>query len=139
MYIVMSFSGSSDSRNKSWAMMTLATWSLTPLPKKMIVDFGLASLAGAADRRLAGTAGYLAPELLRGLAASPASDWFAVGVMLHEALTGQRPRLPIDPGPLVPDVPADLDRLCRDLLAADPEARPPGPEIDRGRTVRCTF
>src|SRR5690606_23906098 len=94
-----------------------------------IVDFGLATLASGGEQALAGTEGYLAPELLLGAAASPASDWFAVGVMLHEALTGARPRLPLAPAPLGPEVPADLDALCQALLASDPSSRPSGPEI----------
>ncbi len=49
----------------------------------------------AATRGLAGTAGYLAPELLAGAPPSPASDWFAVGRdALQEALAGPAPAGP---------------------------------------------
>src|SRR6185437_10713196 len=61
-----------------------------------IMDFGLARLYGS-DATLsraaiiAGTPGYLAPELMRGHQPSRASDIFALGVLLHQALTGERP------------------------------------------------
>src|SRR5262245_43547053 len=50
-----------------------------------VVDFGL---AGEAD---GGTPSYTAPEVLGGEPATPASDQFSFGVMLYEALHGQRP------------------------------------------------
>ena len=61
-----------------------------------IMDFGLArqyesdaTLPGIAT--IAGTPGYLAPELIRGNRPSRASDVFALGVLLHQVLTGKRP------------------------------------------------
>jgi serine/threonine protein kinase len=39
----------------------------------------------------AGTAVYLAPEVLRGEPASPQSDLYAVGVMLFHLVTGSYP------------------------------------------------
>jgi len=60
-----------------------------------IVDFGLATLAGGLQLTQAGspvgTVGYMAPEQLRGLAATPQSDVWAVGVMLYEMLRGHPP------------------------------------------------
>ena len=60
-----------------------------------IVDFGLATLAGGVQLTQAGspmgTVGYMAPEQLRGLAATPQSDVWAVGVMLYEMLRGHAP------------------------------------------------
>ncbi|HEX8299873.1 MAG TPA: protein kinase, partial [Rubricoccaceae bacterium] len=61
-----------------------------------LTDFGLASLAdahvtpgGAAEVR--GTLGTLAPEIVRGDAAGPASDVFSLGAVLAHALSGQAP------------------------------------------------
>ena len=60
-----------------------------------IVDFGLALLADG--RRLTrsgaavGTAAYMAPEQIQGADVGPAVDIWALGVVLHEMLTGDLP------------------------------------------------
>jgi hypothetical protein len=110
----------------------------------VIVDFGLAarlSASGELSRStLIGTPEYLAPELVLGEPATAASDWYGVGALLFEALTGQAPftgsvqailaqkvaRSAPAPSALVPGVPPDLDRLCAQLLSRDPAARPGG-------------
>jgi hypothetical protein len=116
----------------------------------VIVDFGLLADApvihdgGQAPNEIAGTVPYMAPEQARAEPATPASDWYAVGTMLYETLTGERPlsgdaprvleqkrsgaepRLFADGGPW----PRDLVDLCRALLAPAPEGRP-GPEAIR--------
>jgi serine/threonine protein kinase len=114
-----------------------------------LLDFGLAAdlrtLAASEQGQVVGTASYMAPEQAQGLALSPASDWYSVGVMLFEALTGQRlvpgrglrvllekqDRILPAPRDLVPDVPEDLDRLCVRLLSPRPEDRPTGADILR--------
>jgi eukaryotic-like serine/threonine-protein kinase len=120
----------------------------------VIVDFGLVSEqqrgeAGQAFEGLfVGTPAYAAPEQLAGLELSTASDWYAVGVMLYEALTGRSmrgsaptnaleelTRRPPAPSSLV-EVPPDLDRLCIALLERDPAARPSGAAILAALDVR---
>ncbi|MDA0590760.1 MAG: protein kinase [Planctomycetota bacterium] len=95
------------------------------------------------DQSVSGTAAYMAPEQAIHRPLSEASDWYAVGTMLYEALTGQLPfagsvmdllRRKIrehapDPSDLIPDVPDDLRLLCLDLLARNPDNRPSGREV----------
>jgi hypothetical protein len=108
--------------------------------RAVLLDFGLvvdrASNAEPQLTRRAGTAEYLSPERLRGEPALEASDWYALGVMLYEALTGLLPRSPRrSPTPLRaphavdPAVPRDLSELCVGLLADEPEQRPTGAEV----------
>ncbi len=79
-----------------------------------LADFGLTRGDGTTSLTLPGTAigtlGYLAPELLRGLPATTASDVYAFGVTAYEALTGQRPANgPAEAGtPLLTDRPPAL-------------------------------
>ena len=86
--------------------------------RAMILDFGLARALDAAGSEIAGTPGYMAPEVFAGKACAE-SDWYALGVMLYEAITGERPLKPGAP----PHGPADLVKLTAGLLAADPAAR----------------
>ncbi|HKE19640.1 MAG TPA: AAA family ATPase [Kofleriaceae bacterium] len=90
----------------------------------VILDFGLADGMLAADPEMsaAGTPDYMAPEQAAGAPPGGAADWYAVGVMLHQALTGAAPVADRDAVP--PDAPADLAELCRGLLRADPGERP---------------
>jgi eukaryotic-like serine/threonine-protein kinase len=58
--------------------------------RAVITDFGLArgaSTSGASG----GSPGYMAPELYQGATATVASDIYAVGVILHEMVSGFRP------------------------------------------------
>jgi serine/threonine protein kinase/Tfp pilus assembly protein PilF len=100
-----------------------------------IMDFGLAqhhesdaTLAGIGT--IAGTPGYLAPELIRGHRPSRASDIYALGVLLHQVLTGERPvesadGLALHAAPSLDTIgtPAIYTRTVREFLSEDPVAR----------------
>ncbi|OZD55400.1 hypothetical protein CH252_05890 [Rhodococcus sp. 06-1477-1B] len=96
-------------------------------PRATLADFGIASLVGAtrvtrADTVI-GTAAYLSPEQARGMPAAPASDVYALGLVLLEALTGSRPfgsRTPHEAlaARLVapPEIPAHIPSAWREVL-----------------------
>ncbi|GEB44546.1 hypothetical protein MTE01_04910 [Microbacterium testaceum] len=108
-------------------------------PRATLADFGIASLVGAtrvtrADTVI-GTAAYLSPEQARGMPAGPASDVYALGLVLLEALTGSRPfgsRTPHEAlaARLVaaPEIPAQIPPAWREVLermtAIEPNERP---------------
>ena len=60
-----------------------------------VADFGIAKSTEALDLTttgtVVGTAAYLAPERLSGQPATAQADLYAVGVLLYEALSGQKP------------------------------------------------
>ncbi len=61
-----------------------------------VADFGIAKWVHAKETltgtgELLGSPSYLAPERIDGEQTSPASDLYAVGVLLYEALCGRRP------------------------------------------------
>jgi len=62
--------------------------------RPVVLDLGLSSgpsVPGHVVDGIAGTPAYLAPEQLLGDKATPKSDLYSVGVMIHEALTGTNP------------------------------------------------
>ncbi|HEU4888934.1 MAG TPA: protein kinase, partial [Thermoanaerobaculia bacterium] len=122
----------------------------------VLLDFGML-LAIDPERamqsiEIAGTPVYMSPEQIEGRALTPASDWYSVGVMLFECLTGELPFggrfMDIytakqsdgpSPGRTGVHVPPHLDALCRDLLRRDEASRPGADEILRrlgNRSVR---
>jgi len=97
------------------------------------------SLAG----HIVGTIEYMAPEQAGSRQLTEAADWYAVGVLLYEALTGRVPHSgslmkilmgkqgypPVPAREIARQVPADLDALCTELLARAPEERPSGSQL----------
>src|SRR5688572_13247492 len=126
-----------------------ANVTVTPDGRAKVLDFGLALAVaaepgqergptGAAQTMappVAGTLSYMAPELLRGATASSRSDIWALGVVLHEMATGQRPFdggtsfelstaiLDAAPAALPARIPASLQTIIRRCLAKDPHGR----------------
>ncbi len=122
---------------------------VTPEGRTVLMDFGLIAQVGRSPRSTAGTCvgtpAYMAPEQARGDGAGPMADWYSVGVLLYEALTGRVPfigssmsvlmdKLQYEATPPrvhVPDVAPDLDELCVQLLRREPVNRPSARSIVR--------
>jgi WD40 repeat protein len=112
-----------------------------------IADFGLALVAGrSADlthsKQLLGTPSYMAPEQAQGnrLRVGPATDVYALGVILYECLTGRRPFPgeaplevlhalltcePVSPRRHRLELPRDLEAICLKCLNKDAARRYP--------------
>lgn len=127
---------------------------VTPDGRVVVLDFGLVSEnviesdeadPGSWNMDVLGTPAYMAPEQVIPGAASSASDWYSVGVMLYQALTGelpfagtnveiieakqdQQPRPPVE---IASNVPKDLSALVMKLLEPDPLRRPPADVLIR--------
>jgi predicted ATPase len=123
-----------------------------------VLDFGLARRLAPAGTGGPASAGretdpgtrvgtllYMSPEQARAEPVGPATDIFALGLVLYELATGQHPFLadaefsilhaiaaqpPLPPARLNPEVPAALDALILQMLAKDPRLRPPAAEVD---------
>jgi hypothetical protein len=119
---------------------------LRPDGSPVLVDFGLVCRFPALRAREAlepagvrvGTVHYMAPEQIRAELVDARADMYAVGCLLYEAVTGQRPfeaptaeevaeqqlaMAPTAPGALVSDVPGPLEDLIMRLLVKDARER----------------
>lgn len=107
-----------------------------------ITDFGIARAVEQTRitqvGSVVGTAAYLAPEQVRGDEATPATDVYALGVVLYQFLTGRLPyegsslaelairqqnEKPLPPETYNSDVPATVSAAVMRALDADPAVR----------------
>jgi hypothetical protein len=109
----------------------------------VVLDFGLVidyTGDSTGSIQLAGTPSYMSPEQSRADVLTPASDWYSVGAIVYEVLTGEPPfageslrskqsREPRPPGEIVRGIPKTLEQLCVRLLRLDPSQRPGAEEI----------
>ncbi len=101
----------------------------------IIMDFGLARLSEAettiaSQSLMAGALGFMAPEVLRGEGPSQAADLFALGVVLHQLLTGEYPRfkplsLAFEPSAKLAkaDAPPVFIHAVKEFLSSEPNRR----------------
>jgi serine/threonine protein kinase len=109
-----------------------------------VVDFGIAKAASQTTETetgvLKGKIAYMSPEHIGGVDLDGRSDLFSLGVVLYEALTGQRmwgsptrdvnivKRLvqgdvPSSPRAILPSIPEEVDRIVQKALAVDRDQR----------------
>jgi serine/threonine-protein kinase len=128
---------------------------LTPSGTPLLVDFGIAAAQEADSLTTTGQLGtlaYLPPEIFRGEKTEPAAiDVYAFGLLVHEALTGERPfmvqpglgpaaasaavgvkKLQAKPVELPAQAPERLRELVRRATEPDPDARPSMREMREG-------
>ena len=126
--------------------VTPANVMLTPTGAK-VVDFGISALIGEndidPDGSLLGTPAYLAPERLEGGQVSPATDVYAVGLLIYRTLIGQLPwdvgtttallrahqYTEPDPLPPVEGLPTAVSALVEQCLEKRPDDRPSSAEV----------
>ncbi len=114
----------------------------------VVLDFGMVTETESSGETATaspslGTPAYMAPEQASAQALTPAADWYGVGVILFEALTGRLPfegaglavilRKRIEHAPAL-DLPEPLQpfgALCTALLHRAPEARASGAQIQK--------
>jgi serine/threonine-protein kinase len=119
---------------------------LTPTGAK-VVDFGLAAVAGQPeideDGEIRGTPAYFAPERLAGGEVIPASDIYALGLLIYRVLTNHLPwqaesttqmlsaHAYVEPAPLPPldGIPPEVNDVCHRCLAKDPADRPSAGDV----------
>jgi serine/threonine protein kinase/tetratricopeptide (TPR) repeat protein len=120
---------------------------VTPKGRVVLMDFGIAAeasvLGDGADGAISGTPAFMAPEQAAGDTPTAAADWYAFGVVMYHALTGQLPfsgapevmlmakqdaEAPA-PSLLTDGIPPELDELCCKLMARRAEDRPPAAKV----------
>ncbi len=111
-----------------------------------LVDFGISAAVGAFDGddgQVLGTPAYLAPERIEGGPVRPATDVYALGLLLYLALAGRMPwqastvtqmvraHIYAKPAPLPPvqGLPPVIARLVSRCLAKSPADRPSAIEV----------
>jgi eukaryotic-like serine/threonine-protein kinase len=118
---------------------------VTAEKRVVLLDYALLDLEVrelGRDLTLGGSAEYLSPEQARGEPLTPASDWYSVGILLYQVLTGRLPFCGswaeliearraelLPPRTVDPRVPEDLSEVCLSLLAHEPGRRSGGGEL----------
>ncbi|WP_432011536.1 serine/threonine-protein kinase [Streptomyces cucumeris] len=122
---------------------------LGPQGRVVLTDFGIAMATGTSTLtktgEVVGSIDYIAPERVRGRTPGPASDLWALGATLYQAVEGRAPfrkATAIETGyaiavdPLDPPTRAGaLTPLIEALLAKDPEHRPSAEDTERALRI----
>jgi serine/threonine protein kinase len=94
-----------------------------------ILDTGLAQIINLSHLLASGqldSTPYHSPEIRAGKPLTPQSDYYALGALLYEVLTGKEPKFDSPdfyPSSIVPGLPPELDELVNKCLAPEPNHR----------------
>jgi serine/threonine protein kinase len=101
-----------------------------------LIDLGFAAPAGMTFPERSGTPSYMSPEQIEARELTPASDIYAVGIMLHEMLTGRVPYV----SDITGEDPASEEKRRREVMKMHIERpEPTFPDAVRRRSERlCT-
>jgi hypothetical protein len=97
-----------------------------------LVDFGVSAITDDDGSTGGGTEVGASPQQLAGEEPRAADDIYALGILLHELLTGSPPSADRPVSLTLPDgsaAPSSLDALINDMLAADAAARPSAEDV----------
>jgi hypothetical protein len=130
-----------------WEDARIGPWSAPTASGAMLMDFGVASVAGAASLtrtgEVVGTLAYMAPEQAEGEPAGPAADVYSLGLVLYEGFSGHNPVTRATPAATAraigapiqalaerrPDLPTGLTATIDACLEPYPELRPHASEL----------
>jgi len=133
----------------------MVNWQKDHSPSIKILDFGLAKAQNLTrltrTGMIMGTIYYLAPEQLTRSAILPAGDIYSLGVIYYQILTGEKPFsgdsafaiarqiLKKEPDKIethLPNIPAILRQLIKEMMAKSPDNRPSALEVlDRLKVI----
>ncbi|TET63770.1 MAG: tetratricopeptide repeat protein, partial [Candidatus Stahlbacteria bacterium] len=100
--------------------------------KAVLIDFGFAQLRLAEsgitgqDVKLAGTMGYIAPEVIKGIGIDQRSDLYSLGVIIYEILSGKKIKDTFEP---IKGIPEQINNIIARLMSKEPAIRPTIPEL----------
>jgi Nif-specific regulatory protein len=93
--------------------------------RAVLIDFGFAGNVSQ-EVKLAGTVGYMAPEVIKGTGIDQRSDLYSLGVIIYEIFSGEKLTDPYVPIKKISD---EMNNTIARLVSKEPGVRPTIPEL----------